>query len=350
MRYATALGLLPLFGGSVVCAPASAGRRARWWTIPLVGGTAEEAGFAILGVATGPVGAVAADPHDPQTIYLGGNAGLFQSSDGGETWALLSQELRYPHILLVDPCDPARLYAARRDLASFLPLPSVYRSDNGGVTWKTLSSGLGQERIFALAIDARRPGTLYAGSWAGRVYKSVDAGQRWALSSAEPVRAGPQCAAGTVGQLLVNPLDGTLYALEAYAGAFRSSDGGATWTQVNVDSGWLAVDARRGDLYLAGRRLQRSTDGGQSWQDIGRGLPYDPQRGAYAAYWIGVNPEPLALYTRYHRSTDGGVTWEPLESPSSFVPRLLLAGNGPVIYGSVNGQAGRYQEARLGIP
>ncbi len=306
----------------------------------LVGHTA----FSILPVPTGPVGAAAADPHDSNILYLGGSEGLFRSADGGNTWALLSRELRYPHVLLVDPSEPGRLYVARRDLTSFLPLPGVFRSTDGGATWDKLAAGLGAERIFALALAPHRRGTLYAGSWAGRVYKSVDGGDTWSPAASEPVRASPRDAAETVGQLAVSPVDGALYALEPYGGAFKSTDEGATWQQVNADSGWLAIDPQRGDLYLAGRRLQHSTDGGRTWADISAGLPYNPQTGGYATYWIAVDPDSLIFYTRYHRSTDGGASWESLPTPANFVPRLLVPGKTPVIYGSINGQAGRYRD------
>ena len=311
-------------------------------------GMALPAAVAILPVPTGPIGAVTGDPHDPTHIYLGGSEGLYHSTDGGVTWTLLSRELRYPHVLLVDPSDSQQLYAARRDLTSFLPLPGIYRSVDGGVTWKPCTTGLGAERIFALTLDPGHAGVLYAGSWAGRVYKSVDGGETWFLATPAPIRGSPQEAAGTVGQLLVNPVDGALYALEAYAGTFRSTDGGASWCHVHADGGWLAIDPREGTLYLAGRRLQRSADGGQTWAEISAGLPYDPQRGGYATYWIGVHPDPLVLCTRYHRSRDGGVSWQPLEAPASFIPRALLPGKQLTLYGSLNGQAGCYQEV-LGV-
>jgi len=228
-----------------------------------------------------------------------------------------------------------------------LPLPGVFRSTDGGATWDKLAVGLGAERIFALALDPHHQGTLYAGSWAGRVYRSSDGGDTWALTASGPVRASPRDAAGTVGQLLVSPVDGALYALEAYGGTFKSTDGGATWQQINTDGGWLAIDAQHGTLYLAGRRLQCSENSGRTWIDISSNLPYNPQTGTYATYWIGVIPEPLVLYTRYHRSRDGGVSWELLETPVNFVPRLLVPGKTATIYGSINGQAGRYQDSRL---
>lgn len=345
-----ALGMTLLLLGAVVLAPPGGKLRLLWWSESLAAEGAGEPLFSVLSVPTGPVGAVAVAPHDALTLYLGGAEGLFRSTDGGETWDCLSRELRYPHVLLVEPANPARLYAARRDLASFLPLPGVYRSDDGGYTWKRLLSGLGEERIFSLALDPLRPGTLYAGSWAGRIYWTADGGERWQPIASGVLRPCPACSPSTVGQLLVDPRTGALYALETYGGTFRSTDGGKSWTQINADSGWLALDAQRGDLYLAGRRLLRSTDGGKTWADLSAGLPFSPATGSYVTFWVGVNPSPLVLYTRYHRSTDGGATWEPLDIPAAFVPRLLLPADFPVIYGSVNGQAGRYREAQNGTP
>ncbi len=327
-----------------------------WWPDPLIASAAKEAQFSVLGVPTGPVGAVAIDPLHPSTLYMGGSQGLFRSTDGGASWALLSQELRYPHTLLVDPSDSTRLYAARRDVASFLPLPGIYRSTDGGLTWHRFAVSPDDDRIFALAVDPLHHGTLYAGSWAGLVFKSTDGGERWTRPSPEPVRRCAQCAAGTVGQLLVNPLDGAVYALESYAGTFRSDDGGAHWTQVNGEGSCMAIDPMRGTLYLAGRRLQSSGDGGKTWADLSAGLPYDPQTGAYATYWIAVSADPPVLYTRYHRSTDGGATWQRLQAPAAFLPRLLVPAQqvdnaGQVsIYGSMNGQAGRYDETVIETP
>lgn len=349
MRYTISLSLALLLG-AVLFIPSVGKARPLWGMAPLAWASPQEADFAVLDVPTGPVGAVALARDDPPTVYLGGAEGLFRSSDSGETWTLVSRELRYPHVLLVDPADASRLYAARRDYASFLPLPAVYRSDDCGQTWRRLANGLGEDRIFALAVDPLHRDVLYAGSWAGRVYRTADRGEHWLPVPSGVVRPCPACAPSTVGQLLVSSVDGALYALETYGGTFRSTDGGGTWERVNGDSGWLAVDTTRGDLYLAGRRLQRSTDGGMTWTDLSAGLPFNPDTGTFAVYWVAVNPTPLVLYTRYHRSVDAGVTWEPLETPASFVPRLLLPGAQPAVYGSANGQAARYLEALLNTP
>lgn len=310
-----------------------------WW--PLVPAASDgEAHFEVLAVPTGPIGGIAVDPRRPMTVYLGGSTGLFRSTDGGATWSVLSLELPYPHILLADSHAPALLYAVRRDPISLLPLPGIYRSMDGGKTWQVRL--VDTERISALAVDPCRRDTLYAGSWAGRLYRSSDGGERWTPCAPLPLH---DHAPATVEQLLVNPLDGALYALPAGGGIFRSPDGGATWQQIYGDPGRLAIDPQRGDLYLAGRRLWRSGDDGKTWADLGPGPPGN-HRGSGAAYWIAVNPQPLLLYTHRHRSDDGGHSWESLEIPPGFMPRLLLPGNRPILYGSLNGQAGRYLEGR----
>jgi len=337
--YRLALLLLGLAGLD----PHAAQTRSDWWAVsprPLWPAKGE---FSVLSLPTGPIGAAAVDPADTRVLYLGGAEGLFRSLNGGDTWDLLSRELRYPHVLLVDPADRLCLYAARRDVHSFLPMPAVYRSDDGGYSWQRLVRGLGEERIFSLALDPFHKGTLYAGSWAGRIYKTQDHGAHWRPLSAGVVRLGPAAVPATVGQLLVSPVDGSVYALQTYGGTAKSTNGGVTWEQIHEDGSWLAVDAARGDLYLAGRRLQRSDDGGQTWADLSVGLPFNAGTGSYAVYWVAVNPDPLVLYTRYHCSTDGGITWIALETPATFIPRLLLPGARPAVYGSVNGQTARYR-------
>ncbi|MBN1484672.1 MAG: hypothetical protein JXA37_08115 [Chloroflexia bacterium] len=314
-----------------------------WWPLlPL--GCCYQGEFSILSLFTGPIGAVAQSTHDPGLLYLGGTEGLFVSRDRGGHWELLNQELCYPHILLVDPHQPSRLHAVRRNLRPFTPRAGIYRSDDGGKSWQQPQHGLQQECIFALAADPFRTDVLYAGTEGGRLYRSSDGGVCWQPACPEPRGLGPHAFPGIIGQLLCDPLDGALYAAQEGAGLFRSPDGGETWRQLHKDSGRLALDEHRGQLYLAGRKLWRSPDGGEHWQCLSAGLSWQVHGGIYAPSWIALNPSCGALYTRQHRSVDEGASWEPLETPRGFIPRLLLPGTRTVIYGSVQGQTGRYCE------
>jgi photosystem II stability/assembly factor-like uncharacterized protein len=159
-----------------------------------------------------------------------------------------------------------------------------------------------------LVIDPATPGTVYAGTDGGGVWKSVDGGASWSWSSLGmgnvPVHA-----------LALDPrISSTLYAATDF-GFAKSVDGGATWAAKNdgipaADRRLvqLAVDPRRsGVIYAASPfGLVKSVDGGESWQSLSGPfhavnlLALDPVRTAtlYAATDLGL-----------YKSTDGGATW-----------------------------------------
>lgn len=306
---------------------------------PEVGGLSIDRASGVAGVLS-----IAVDPQDPTIVYAGAANGLFRSTDGGDSWQLLSEELRYPHTLLVDPHDPHILYAGC--VGDYTVEPGIYRSTDGGASWQLEENGLAQVPVTSLASDPTTPGTLYVGSRQGQFYQSVDGGETATLATQQPL-GGP--IAGAIRWLLVDPGTGALYARTAQARTFRSDDGGSTWTRLRGDVGPLALNEATGALYSGGVRLQRSTDGGAHWAFIDAGLPYDTRHGTYGIEWIAVNPDPAIVYvqTRAYtlfRSVDGGATWTPLEIPpyARFIARGLRTGPNPTIYGSVSGTLGWY--------
>jgi len=130
------------------------------------------------------------DPSDPSTLYAGAFGGIFKSTDGGRTWDVLNDHL--PHALLaMDPLHPRTIYAASG---------GVWMSTDGGATWRAADTGLPSftsdftpAYVTALAIDPRRPDTLYLGAKSSGfssdcyfgldVYRSTDGGAHWAKSS-----------------------------------------------------------------------------------------------------------------------------------------------------------------------
>jgi photosystem II stability/assembly factor-like uncharacterized protein len=308
----------------------------------------QQAGLAIFDPPMGAVGAVAIDPARPEVIYAGAYDGLFRSMDGGESWHLLSTGLRYPREILIDPTTPGVLYACRYPLAheTGTAVPGIYRSTDGGVTWTVKGDGTRGREIYSLALDPHSPATLYAGSREGLVLKSTDAGQTWAPAGEErPALEGlpPRTVIG----LEVHPRTGALYAVEEQMGVFKSTDGGRTWATIHRGSGYLAIDPHSDTLYLAGRALWRSGDGGETWMDVSGDLPLHRKTLSHLLTWVGVQADPPVLYAQwYHlltfRSTDGGATWTALDVEGRFLPREIQAGPHPTLYGSVKGTLGRY--------
>lgn len=198
-----------------------------------------------------------------------GGSGVFRSDDRGETWTAVNTGLRNPHVvsLALDRANGI-LYAGTWNLPN--NPGGVFRSTDGGRTWVRASNGLKNPYVLSLAVTPN--GDVYAGTgtlrpfgaFGGGVFRSTDQGASWTEISTGmddvPVTAllvTPQ------GQVLAGTFNGDLYRLlgrswvryfqfnalvlslianeqehifaATYgAGVFRSTDGGRTWTEVNV--------------------------------------------------------------------------------------------------------------------
>ncbi len=268
--------------------------------------SAAQAQWAPIGPFGGPVNVVRIIGEQ---IFVVGDGGVFASRDRGATWNLLFRvDDRRATQLVVDPTDLSTLYAvfATRfwgELAGYYD-GRLFKSSDGGVTWRELVAGLPPNRsIAALAMDPKKPSTLFAAlqcaengvtqSIGSGFYKSVDAGESWALSSGGFNR-NDLCGRGIAPDPLIPQL---VYAYtEHVAGASffthhaRSTDGGATWQElndVNVPSHDLLAHPRSGRRFaLANTPGQPSegcfcgfgtavvvSDDGSTWKRITDSLP-----------------------------------------------------------------------------
>jgi photosystem II stability/assembly factor-like uncharacterized protein len=146
----------------------------------------------------------AVKPHPTQAgvVYAGsGGGGLYRSADDGETWDCVSEGCgQFVLDFAIDPRNPDRLYlgTGRGSVRSWAEAPGargeVFRSDDGGSTWRKLCGGLPdqmQSRITAIALDPADAGHVYfAGGLPSRanvpmraadagVYHSRDGGESW---------------------------------------------------------------------------------------------------------------------------------------------------------------------------
>jgi photosystem II stability/assembly factor-like uncharacterized protein len=205
---------------------------------------------------------LAVDPRDPQTVYAQ-DGFLYRTRDGGRSWVALGEELRFVVEVALDPDDSRVLYVATES--------GLYRSLDSGDTWALLAF----ERTFflALAVDPRDAAHLLAvipAADAGppEVWQSSDHGVSWtrALPLAIPDNLNP-----TAPHFRFDPArPGTVYLFfggTSGVPAFRSTDGGASWTPLPAALGVrdLAVTAE-GVLVAAGDAgTARSSDRGESW-------------------------------------------------------------------------------------
>ncbi len=292
---------------------------------------------------------IAPDPVTPGTVYAAGSEGVAKSTDGGASWALLSQSPKPVYSLAIDPQTPTTLYAGTENKV-------VFKSTDGGATWKRVGRGLGSGWVSALVVDPSAPNTLYATVsrwsddflWRGGVYKSVDGGARWR-------RIGARVFTEWVQELIVAPREpGTLYALVNNKGVFKSVDGGAKWTAINrglpyceilaesdgrsysgegICTFGIAVDPQvAGTVYAIGSRyLFKSVDGGASWNGVasfGGGRILADPRASNILYAVVFSEQENKLL----RSLDGGANWAPFDNglpAGRYVSMLSVDPNAP---------------------
>jgi hypothetical protein len=343
----------PLRGGWATCAAGVPGEPETYYFGAADGGVwkTADAGrtwaplFDAAGV--GSVGAVAVAPSDPRVLYVGtgqvaprwditSGEGVFRSGDGGATWQRRGLgDSRHVGRILVDPRNPdVVLVAALGHFFGPNEERGVFRSTDGGADWQRVLFRDADTGAVDLAADPAAPDVVYAALWQARrypwqayftpaagpgsgIWKSTDGGATWAQLTGGGLPAGPL---GRIG-LAVAPGSGgrRVYALitaEHGAGLYRSDDGGAAWQRVNDDPGlgsWyfsrLTVDPRDPDtVYVMGRSMQRSRDGGKTLSFF-RGAPGGDD---YHDLWISP-ADPRRMVVAADQGTlvtlNGGASW-----------------------------------------
>ncbi len=226
--------------------------------------------------------------HAPShTIYIGAAGGvILKSTDGGATFVAVDNGPFGPLSMVMDPNDPNVVYAGGA------------KTTDGGTTWIEQGGGFG----FSMAMDPTNPNIIYSGFFG--VEKTTDGGETW-----EFVSQG--LADASVFSLAINPHNpNVLFAGTQGDGAFKSIDGAATWTPLDIDSTvyGLLVDPDVGNIVYAGTNgngVYKSTDGGDSFVRVG-----SPEIGVVlslvksgAKLYAGTAGGGVSV------SEDGGVTW-----------------------------------------
>ncbi|HYG65125.1 MAG TPA: glycosyl hydrolase [Thermoanaerobaculia bacterium] len=221
------------------------------------------------------VGRILVDPRDSSTVFVaaqgplwspGGDRGLYKTTDGGKTWkaVLTVSENTGVTDVVFDPADPDTLYAAawqrRRHVWTMInggPESAIYRSTDGGATWAKVTTGLPREDIgrIGLAVAPTRPGTVYAvveaANGASGFFRSADRGLTWEKRGSY-TPGGPMYYQ----QITVDPADPErIYSMDVFL--MVSDDGGKSFrrlgeTSKHVDNHVIWVDPRNTEHYLVG--------------------------------------------------------------------------------------------------
>lgn len=235
------------------------------------------------------IGRIVIDPRDSNTVYVaaqgplwgpGGDRGLFKTTDGGKTWkSILSvSENTGVNDVAMDPTNPDVLYATswqrRRHVWTLIdggPEGAIYKSTDAGATWNKLRSGLSNEDLgrIGLAISPVAPYPIYAiveaANRKGGIFRSDDRGATWEK------RNDWDTTAMYYGQIISDPKNpDRIYVPNVFN--MVSDDGGRTLRRLgerskHVDNHALWIDPQDTRHLLNGcdGGVYESFDGGQNW-------------------------------------------------------------------------------------
>ena len=326
MKKLVLAGVLLALGVSVFVASGLAAAPASDWTL--------------IGPDGGNVRSLAYDPSDPSRILLGTSAGqLFLSRDGGNVWTAFAHlgagdDLVIDHIVF-DPTNPNTIYAAGWGLYHD-DEGDVFRSDDGGVTWKSLP-GVHGKSIRALSMAPSDHNVLVIGALDG-VFRSRDGGATWERMTPEnPEVLENHASMKNFVSVAIDPQNPDV----VYAGTrhlpWKTSDGGKNWHNLkdgildDSDVFSIIVDPKTPSRVYASAcsGIYKSDNGADLFHRV-QGLPHSAIRTRV------LKQDPVRSSVVYAGTTgglwktaDGGVKWSLVTSPDVVVNDVLIDPRNP---------------------
>lgn len=264
--------------------------------------------------------ALVAHPRQAQTVFAGGDTGMFVSHDGGAQWERITVQGDLPTIwsLAIDPVDPDILFAGTRPAG-------VYRSQDGGRSWKKLAVDIARECsigtpfVTALAVDPDDHRIVWAGVEIDGVFRSMDGGDTWMhlKNGMYDLDVHDMTIAATRPKRLF---------VSTARDMFMSDDLGDTWQVLGIKDKWplpyargITVKPDDPRVLFAGcgetttgekGYVLRTTDYGQRWEVLPLPTP------ANATLWgLATHPADadrivaFTLFGEVYVSEDAGASW-----------------------------------------
>lgn len=331
----------PFRGGRSVCASGEVGDPLTYYMGTTGGGLwkTEDAGQIWKNISdgffkTGSVGAIAVSESDPNIVYCGMGEhaprgvmtsygdGVYKSTDAGKTWKQIGLA-GTQHIarIVIHPKNPDILWvAAQGPLHGNGEDRGIYKSIDGGASWKKVLYINDMTGCSELSIDYSNPDVLYAAMWEHQrkpwivisggegsgLYKSIDGGETW-----NKIHKGLPEEKGKMAIAVSRSNPEKVYALiesdtqKEKSGLFVSNNGGKNWSRVSADHrltqrAWyyieLFIDPQDEEtVYVLSAPALRSIDGGRSWERL------TGTHGDFHDLWINPeNPKNMVI------ANDGG--------------------------------------------
>jgi photosystem II stability/assembly factor-like uncharacterized protein len=293
-------------------------------------------------ISLGSMGAIEVSLSNPDIVYAGTGSskirsnvsigrGMYKSTDAGKTWTFSGlRDAGQIATVRVHPTNPDLVYVAALG-NPFVDNPErgVFRSTDGGKTWKNVlhisdSAGAADLEmqpgapnvLFACMWHGqRKPWTIISGAREGGIYKSTDGGDHWTKLTG----GLPSELFGRSNVAISAAAPNRIYALieaKPGSGLYRSEDGGATWALVNGSGNLitrpfyyttLGVDPMNPDVVFVGDEgWYRSADGGKTFR------PSPAPHGDHHDIWINPKNSQYMIQSNdggANVSIDGGRTW-----------------------------------------
>ena len=253
----------------------------------------------------GSIGAVAVSKSDPNTVYVGtgeqtvrgnvspGYGGFWKSEDAGETWKKLNLDIDQVQVgrIKIHPKNPNIVFIAiMGDLFKNSNNRGVYKSINGGNTWKKTLFSNERSGAVDISFESDNPRVMYASTWNIRrtpyslesggegsaIWKSIDEGETWKNISKNP---GLPSGIWGISGVAVSPVSSNIvYALieNKNGGLYKSIDSGKSWKLINSDRNlrqraWyytrIYADTKNENrVYIMNVAFWRSEDGGKTFE------------------------------------------------------------------------------------
>jgi len=283
------------------------------------------------------IGSLAIQQDNPSVVWVGtgegnprnslnGGYGIYKSLDAGKTWKLMGLEkTRHIHRIVIDPKNPNTVYVgAIGSPWGEHPERGVYKTTDGGATWKRILFVDNKTGCADLIMDPSNPNKLFASMWqhlrqpwtfnsggpGSGLYMTIDGGENWTkITHKEGLAEGEL---GRIGLAIAPSKPEIVYAwVESKKnGLYRSTDGGQKWQMINDKMDEIGdrpfyycqihVDSKNENrLYTIFSEVNISEDGGKSFKTL---LPYSGVHPDHHAWWI--HPEDPSLIIE---GNDGGL-------------------------------------------
>ena len=300
--------------------------------------------------SSGSIGSIAVSLSDPNTIYVGSGEGLqrpdlstgdgvYKSTDAGKTWTHLDalRDTQQIGQVAIDPRDPNRVFVAAEG-HPFGPNQErgLYRSTDGGKTFKRVLFVSERTGASEVQIDPQNPQIVFAGMWQrqeapwengsfdgneGGLYRSTDGGDTWTKLTGNGLPDQILQVQLTISPSNPKRIYGAIAAVHGPVGIYRSDDGGDHWIHTpdddtrpeeRIGGGDVpvpVVDPKDPDtIYVASIVSWKSTDAGKTWTAL-RGSPGGDD---YQNVWINPNNTKIIALASDQGvviSQNGGESW-----------------------------------------